>query len=150
MSNKNKLCDGRKDQTDIYFHLIPGYSHRSLNKRQISPVVAAVRKVLFFCVFFFFLFLCVRIRKPLSGYEWVYSLWHWNPNALTLTVILWPLQSYKHLQKHGPFLCAGAGTCRGFGGRRKAHEFQRVGSFARVGGDGVVLSFLWCVFPLCF
>lgn len=38
------------------------------------------------------------------------------------------------------FVCRGWDA--GFGGRSKAHEFQRVGSFAPVGGDGFVVSFL--------
>lgn len=47
----------------------------------------------------------------------------------------------QHLQKHGPF-CVCGGWDGGFGGRGKAHEFQRVGSLAPVGGDGFVVSFL--------
>lgn len=47
----------------------------------------------------------------------------------------------QHLQKHGPF-CVCGGWEGGFGGRGKAHEFQRVGSLAPVGGDGFVVSFL--------
>lgn len=45
------------------------------------------------------------------------------------------------------FVCRGWDV--GFGGRSKAREFQRVGSFAPVGGDGLVVSFLQCVFFLC-
>lgn len=141
---KNNVGIGLKDHPDFYFHVISGYYRRSLNKRQLSALLAPVSEILYSD----FISLCADqkafVRIWVSVLDLTLASKFSDPNCNS--VVAAELQASS---KTWPFFVC-RGWDAGFGGRSKAYEFQRVGSFAPVGGDGFVVSFLWCVFPLCF